>query len=431
MSTPIPAIRPEDRTVIRDLCRQLRDIANLPIQEERRRLWRDHNSLRPCRPIFRIIPEGSWREILPDASLQCTYGPDRWLELDLRATLYGHQHWRDDAVADGHIRVAKRIHSTGWGLKAQHTDSTQAQGAWAFDPVAKEPADLKTMHHPEITYDETATEAALARTRDLVGDLLPVKLTGGIKPYYHLMGEWTQLRGLEQVMVDMYENPGFLHEAMHFLTEGHQKVLTQALQQNLLASNHDGPAINQGAHGYVDGLPAAGFDPARVRTRDCWALAEAQELAQVSPEQHAEFALSYERKLLEPFPLNCYGCCEDLTHKLDAVTALPGMRRISISPWSDLRRCAERLKGNFVMCWKPQPSHLVGSFDETLIRGELRAGLEAAMDNGCRLDFILKDTHTCENHPERFDRWAAIAREEITRAAEKAGLDGHRAVFAG
>jgi hypothetical protein len=28
---------------------------------------------------------------------------------------------------------------------------------------------------------------------------------------------------------------------------------------------------------------------------------------------------------------------------------------------------------------------------------------------------ILKDTHTCEHHPERFDRWARIAREEVER----------------
>jgi len=27
------------------------------------------------------------------------------------------------------------------------------------------------------------------------------------------------------------------------------------------------------------------------------------------------------------------------------------------------------------------------------------------------MEIILKDTHTCEHHPERFDRWLAIARE--------------------
>ena len=29
---------------------------------------------------------------------------------------------------------------------------------------------------------------------------------------------------------------------------------------------------------------------------------------------------------------------------------------------------------------------------------------------------ILKDTHTCQFHPERFTLWTRIAREEIERA---------------
>jgi hypothetical protein len=33
--------------------------------------------------------------------------------------------------------------------------------------------------------------------------------------------------------------------------------------------------------------------------------------------------------------------------------------------------------------------------------------------NGCVFEMILKDTHTCEHHPERFDAWTRIAREEM------------------
>jgi len=39
--------------------------------------------------------------------------------------------------------------------------------------------------------------------------------------------------------------------------------------------------------------------------------------------------------------------------------------------------------------------------------------MDAARRNGCVLEMILKDTHTCENHPERFDQWTRIARELI------------------
>ena len=68
-----------------------------------------------------------------------------------------------------------------------------------------------------------------------------------------------------------------------------------------------------------------------------WASAESQELAEVSPCMHAEFALRYEKELLAPFARNGYGCCEALHRKLEDVLAIPNIWRISMSPWADLR----------------------------------------------------------------------------------------------
>jgi hypothetical protein len=152
-----------------------------------------------------------------------------------------------------------------------------------------------------------------------------------------------------------------------------------------------------------------------VRPSDLWASAESQEMAVVSPRMHAEFVMPYEARLLQPFGLTGYGCCEDLTHKLDDVTRMPHMRRISISPFADVEKCAAKLQGNFIFSWKPQPAHLVGDFDPQAIRRYVRHTLEVCQNNGCVLELILKDTHTCEHHPERFDIWTQVAREEIQR----------------
>ena len=77
---------------------------------------------------------------------------------------------------------------------------------------------------------------------------------------------------------------------------------------------------------------------------------------------------------------------------------------------------AERLKGDYIFSWKPKPMHLVGQFDEERIRRYLRHTVDVARANGCVLEMILKDTHTCEHQPQRFDRWLRIAREEVMRA---------------
>lgn len=130
---------------------------------------------------------------------------------------------------------------------------------------------------------------------------------------------------------------------------------------------------------------------------------------------HEEFALRYERPLLEPFGLTGYGCCEDLTLKLDDVLKIKNIRRISISPFADVDKCAEKLGAKAIYSWKPHPAHLVGVFDEQKVRSYIRHTLEATRANGCVMEMILKDTHTCENQPERFDEWCRIAREEVTR----------------
>jgi len=402
-----------DRKLLRDLARRIAEIADLPIQAERRELWKNFNSLRPVRPMILIFPEGSlWGgELVPYATMLCEDANAHNIERELRTRIYTFEHFQDDAVIEKEWIVNKAISTSGWGISPQYISTTEARGSWKFDPVIKEPADLKKFKTPEVYYDEKTTQRNLEQAQELFGDILDVKLKGVAHISFHLMKEYTELRGLAEVMMDMYENPQMLHDAMAILEEGHINIVRQYVDMNLLSLNNDGTYHSSGGNGYTDDLPAPGFDPERVRPCDMWASAEAQELAQVSPEMHAEFALAYEKRLLEPFGLNGYGCCEDLARKLDDVFTIPNIRRISISPWTDVDACAEKLQDKYIFSWKPKPQHLVGEFNPEMIRDYIGHTIDAA--KGCALEMILKDTHTCENHPERFDRWSQIARELV------------------
>lgn len=399
-----------DRTILRDLARRVAEIAALPEMEQRRQQWKRHNRLQAGRPMILIFPEGSWGELLPGNVLCCEDGRARSIEWNLRSRIYAYEHFASDNVVEAEWVVGKAIRSTGWGLEPRHHPSTTARGAWKFYPVIETPADLKKLRFPEITWDPEETQRNLAEMQELFGGILEVKLRGVTHISYHLMNQYTGLRGLEEVMVDMYAEPAMLHDAMAFLEEGHRRVLQQYIALNLLSLNNDNTYHSSGGVGYTDELPKPGFDPEHVRPCDMWSSAEAQEMAQVSPEQHAEFALQYEKRLLEPFGLNGYGCCEDLSRKLEDVLTIPNIRRISIAPSANVDVCAEKLGGRAIFSWKPQPSHLVGDFQEDLIRDTIRHTLDAAGRAGCVLEMILKDTHTCQNHPERFDRWTQIAR---------------------
>ncbi|MBI1925382.1 hypothetical protein HYR99_14165 [Candidatus Poribacteria bacterium] len=90
---------------------------------------------------------------------------------------------------------------------------------------------------------------------------------------------------------------------------------------------------------------------------------------------------------------------------------IPNIRRISIAPFADVDACAEKLQANYIFSWKPKPSYLVGTFDDEKVRAYIKHTLDVTQN--CVIEMILKDTHTCENHPERFTRWTAIARDLV------------------
>jgi hypothetical protein len=400
-----------DRGILRDLAQRVAEVAHLPIMAERRREWTRHNALRPGRPMILIFPEGAWGELLPAEALRCESPEARRMELDLRRRLYAFEHFDSDNVVEAEWVVAKGIRSTGWGLEARRHDSPAARGAWAFDPVLRRPADIKKLRFPEITHDERATARRLEVAQDLFGDILEVRLKGVSRLSFHLMAHYTGLRGLEQTMVDMCVMPEELHAAMAFLTEGNLRLIRQYEALNLLSLNNDNTYHSSGGVGYTTELPAPDFDPGHVRPCDLWASAETQELAQVSPRMHAEFAIRYEKRLLAAFGRNGYGCCDNLTQKLDEVLTIPNIRRISIAPSADVEACAARLGSRAIFSWKPDPTYLVGEFDPERVRGYIRHTLKVT--GACVLEMILKDTHTCDGHPERFDQWSGIARQLV------------------
>lgn len=396
-----------DRGLLRELAKRVAEISRLPLMEGRRELWRRHNAMAEGRPLVYVDPQGAWRELLPESSLKCESQPARDIETALRRRIYSFEHFASDNVVEGEWIVRKAIRNSGWGLEAKRHRSDDPTGAYGFEPVIFEPSDLKKLRFPEISHDVEETASRLSFAQELFGDVLNVRLKGIDDLSYHLLNQYSALRGLQEIMLDMMENPGMLHDAMAFFEEGHRRALRQYVEQGLLSLNNDNTPIYTSGHGYSDELPKQ--SGASALPCDMWGWAEAQEMAVASPEMHEEFAFPYERRLLEPFGLNGYGCCDDVTKKLDFVMTIPNLRRVSVSPWADVAKCAERIKDDVILMWKPHPAHLVGDFNPLEISSYLRHAVDAARANGCTLEIVLLDTHTCEGHPERFDQWTGIA----------------------
>ena len=166
-----------DRTILRDLATRVAEIASLPIMAERRAMWKSHNSLRRPRPMILVFPEGSWRELLPVDTLSCQNAEARAIERSLRMRIYYHDHLNDDTVIEGDWVVHKAVQNSGWGLEPRFTPSTMETGAWAFDPVILEPADLAKLQMPQITHDAQETERRLDDAQELFGDILQIRFS--------------------------------------------------------------------------------------------------------------------------------------------------------------------------------------------------------------------------------------------------------------
>ena len=409
MERRVEGLAPGDVAILRELARRVAAMAREPIMAERREMWVRHNMLDPVRPMVLVFPEGSWRELLPTSALRCEGDEARRIEWGLRQRIYYHEHIPDDTVIEAEWIVQRAVSVSGWGLEPEHEPSAQETGAWGFRPVIHDERDLDKLTFPRVHVDALETSRRLAQAHALFDGILPVRLVGVQHVSFHLMSIYCQLRGLEQVMWDMYDQPAMLHRAMRILEEGHHRLVDQYIALGLLDLNNDGTYHSSGGVGYTRELPAPDYRSGRVRPIDMWSSAEAQEMAEVSPPMHREFILEYEKRLLARFGLNGYGCCENLCDKLDDVFAVPRIRRISISPFAPVAPCAERLGADYIYSWKPHPAFLVGGFDEGALRQYLREALEAT--RGCVVEMILKDTHTCEGHPERFTRWTEIAKE--------------------
>jgi len=407
-----------DRAYLRDLAQRVAQIAADPYYAERRDLWYGFNDLKPRRPMVLIFPEGSWVELLPDSTMRLEDVFWRRQEWYLRYVIYRREHLRDDNVIDPILEVPPARGAVGWGLEVRMSERTMARGAAAYDPVIREPSDFRKMTRPYLHVNHKHNKETYERLHEVFGDILTIrwKRSPGINT--SLVNFVCYLRGLEQAMIDMVERPGWLHEVFRFLMENTDRLLDELEASRQLELMDGTDYAGSGGTCYTRQLPPPDYIPGRPRCKDTWGFAESQEYTGISPKMYHEFGIKYQVPLLERFGLNCYGCCEDLTDKLDLVIQhVPHLRRISISPWTDVEVAAEKLRNRFIFSWKPRPTMVTDPYSPDAIRKEIRRTLEVA--KGCVVEMILKDTHTCNNHPERMTEWVRIAQEEAERAATR------------
>jgi len=401
----------EDKEVLRDLARKVAEISSMEKQEERRDLWRKHNSLVKTRPPVLVLAGAAWPEVYPDSQLKCTDPLLRGIERTLRQRIF-QDSLDDDYVIEPWVTVravyATRLGSFRWGPEIKRTPRGAPGGTWRYDPPIKNPEDLDKLVKPRHAIDEEATARNVEKVQDAIGDIITVDVDRG--PAFRgfmadLSTDAAYLRGLEQMMWDMTERPEWLHRMMRFMMEG---VLACQDQAEAAGDWRLANSANQ-AMPYSLELPDPKPNSESVKRDRLWVFCAAQEYAWVSPAMHEEFLLRYQIPIMEKFGLVAYGCCEDLTQKLDMLKQIPRLRRIAITPQADVAASAENLQRDYVLSWRPNPSLMIcNGFDPVRVRTVLTEGLEAA--RGCNVDITLKDVQTIGHRPDDLREWVRVAK---------------------
>ncbi len=172
-----------DIQILRKLASRYAEIAALPIQEEKRKLWTEHFSLRRTRvPV--LATYGMWnvwcREVFGDERMDCHDAFFRACERDLKIQIFQHEVVGDDSIQEPWITLRARVQGEWgklWGVDESMHGAGVEGGAAAYDPPLKSWDDVAKLRMTHHAVDELATARDLERLTGAIGDLLPIDVS--------------------------------------------------------------------------------------------------------------------------------------------------------------------------------------------------------------------------------------------------------------
>lgn len=402
MKNPLQHERQIVRTLVEKVAEYSRESENKKIIQR----WKDVNALRkPDRAPVWCRPVGCWKELLPEEILQCR---DPWLksfEYRFRQLLIK-KYICDDEPIMPYFEVNALFDvkpSNIWGVEVGKHKPASDGGAWAYNPPIKSEADFKNLVIPKYVYNKKATSELLKKTQELFGDIMEVRLQFGPDYDSATMGTAAaDLRGLEQMMMDMIVEPKLMHRLASYLLESQQAKLDVWEDSRMITPNNNMPMLLSDPVGkpQADGS---------YSLSNCWCAANSQEFDQVSPAMWEEFCLNYQKKILKRFGYVCYGCCENLSKKIDGVLSIPNLRIFVCSAWTGLDAVLKRINKDYCIMWRQKASDVVFPDNVTKVRQDLEEGFKKL--KGQYFQVVLRELQTLCGHADRLHVWTDMAKE--------------------
>ena len=406
----------KDKTMLRELAKQVRDLAADDVNRERVSRIRDMHSLKPVRPPV-WIEEIPWHEMDMDGELtgRCETEEGRDMERFFRRILYRWKHIQADMVVEDTFYVLKNYIDSGIGIEIKDeirtTNAANNIVSHHYEDQLDTEEKVEALKLPVVQAQPEVDRKNLEAASEILDGIMPVKLRGhGI--YYAPWDVIARFRGVETIYMDMMDRPLLVHKTIARFIEIYNARLDQMEAQGLLDYNisslHCTPP-------YTNDVPARDYDGGKVRLKDIWFRGMAQMFSSASPAMHDEFSLEYMRGVMDKCAISYYGCCEPLDNFIPYLKKVPNMRKIGVSPWANVRSSAEQIGGSYVFARKPNPANVGRGFCKELIEKETIETIEACRENKCPYEFVLKDISTVNHNPGNLVDWTKTVMETINK----------------
>ena len=416
-------ISARDKEILRTLAKEVAEIASLDIQKETIKKWKLLNDMKEVRPMVYIfeIPWWEINRVDEEMFLKTEDERARKMEEILRKTLYMWKHFPVDMVVEPYYVLPKCIiHNLfDFGLTVERDlipfDGGIGVPSSHYIPQIKEEKDIEKIKTPQIWCDYDEAEKGYEWVCDILDGIMPVKKQGHTSFTFAPWDILVMWCGPEQLLLDLALRPGYMHKLIDRFVTAYCDMLDQMVKLNLFSLGGEYYTVGGGLS-FTDQLPQPDFNPDSVRLCDLWGRAMAQIFSEVSPAMHEEFAIQYEKRYLNRAGLVYYGCCEPLHNKVDIIAKhIPKLRKISMSPWVNIKKGYEATEGRFVFSFKPNPAFLAtkDKWDRESAKKQIQELLD--ITKGKNVEIILKDISTICHEPRRLWEWADMVMDMVMK----------------
>jgi len=384
-----------DKTRLRALAGRYAEYACGEPMAQRRQKWCLHNGLQEKTFPFHIEDNGSYfKDLTPP--LECETNECQGLESGLLHALVAYEKINDDRIIPDRFVVDWCTPVSGACDELEVTRADNGRGSSlgykTNKPIKDIDADLGKLKRRTIVLDRERTERRADLAADIFSGLLPVEIGRPSSSYSNgITNTAVHLMGMQELYLQMAMNPDAVHRLFTFLAEDNLTLGQWEEDQGLLTLNHDGnQGYCSGSSMFSDETAVAAGD--KVVSTDRYGYLESQESAGISAAMFDEFLMPHFSRLASKFKLLKFGCCEPVHNLMPVLQRLPGLRKVSVTPWCDLSKLTKTCRHDVIWCRKPIPLKICG---ETFVPDDLRAHLQETLDIGKDyfIEFVYRDTN--------------------------------------